>query len=185
MIISTLIREVSPTGEFPRARYIRRDATHCYFECNCGETFRFDFKKQYSPTNLERIACRWCRHASYRQPHRGERDAFRRIKADAKNRGREFSISIEWFISECHKPCHYCGAVDSNKIKVKIMQKQGAVGHDIFRYNGLDRIDSGLGYTKENCVSCCWICNRAKRDMSQKDFMEWIDRLVKRNGGMS
>jgi hypothetical protein len=43
--------------------------------------------------------------------------------------------------------------------------------------NGIDRLDSTKGYTKENCVSCCVYCNRAKSDLSVEEFKQQIERL--------
>jgi hypothetical protein len=44
-------------------------------------------------------------------------------------------------------------------------------------YNGIDRIDSSIGYVIENCISCCGRCNVAKMSESQQDFLSWIDRV--------
>lgn len=38
---------------------------------------------------------------------------------------------------------------------------------------------SNLGYCIENVVSCCSPCNKAKGTLSQKEFIAWLDRLVK------
>ncbi len=46
-----------------------------------------------------------------------------------------------------------------------------------FKYNGVDRIDNAIGYTKENCVPCCAICNNSKSTLSLKDWLEWIERI--------
>lgn len=43
-----------------------------------------------------------------------------------------------------------------------------------FVYNGLDRIDNALGHSVENVVTCCWRCNKAKGEMSQREFLNWI-----------
>ena len=43
--------------------------------------------------------------------------------------------------------------------------------------NGIDRIDSNIGYIKENCVSCCWTCNKMKNNFSQKEFLEKINKI--------
>ncbi len=44
--------------------------------------------------------------------------------------------------------------------------------------NGIDRIDSRLGYSSNNCQSCCEICNKAKRDLTPSQFNFWINKLV-------
>ena len=45
-------------------------------------------------------------------------------------------------------------------------------------YSGLDRINNEVGYTRQNVVPCCIICNRAKNSMPFKDFIDWINRLT-------
>lgn len=46
-----------------------------------------------------------------------------------------------------------------------------------FVYNGIDRIDSSHGYTKDNIVTCCKICNKMKMDMSLDNFIEQIYKI--------
>lgn len=45
-------------------------------------------------------------------------------------------------------------------------------------YNGLDRINNLKGYTVENTVPCCAICNRMKSDMTLSDFLNHV-RTIK------
>ena len=52
---------------------------------------------------------------------------------------------------------------------------------DIY-WNGIDRVDSSLGYINENCVSCCRTCNYAKLEMNIKDFLDWVQRISKYQG---
>lgn len=111
----------------------------------------------------------------------GERYAFKRIKSDAAAAKREFTINLEWFIEQCHLPCVYCGRSDQNMISVK--SKAGGDRWIVkdFRYNGLDRLDNSLGYTKQNCVPCCAVCNRGKNSMGYNEWKEYLDALVKFN----
>jgi hypothetical protein len=57
------------------------------------------------------------------------------------------------------KPCSYC------KSPIKTI--------------GIDRIDNSQGYSIENCVPCCMVCNRAKGILSLEDFKNWILALFK------
>lgn len=43
-------------------------------------------------------------------------------------------------------------------------------------YNGLDRLDNSMGYCKDNVVSCCKTCNRAKWTMNKEPFIAWVKR---------
>lgn len=110
---------------------------------------------------------------------KGEKAALRRIKSDAAAAKRDFTISLERFASKCHEPCHYCGRKNQNNLSVKSRGRVGGYVVKNFRYNGLDRVDNSLGYTEENTVPCCAICNRAKNSMSYDEFVEWIDGLIK------
>jgi 5-methylcytosine-specific restriction endonuclease McrA len=82
-----------------------------------------------------------------------------------------------------HEPCHYCGDVDSGQTGDNMGISETTVKH-----NGIDRIDSDLGYTLENCVPCCRRCNLAKNDMGRDDFLLWISRvyehLKRQNAGV-
>lgn len=95
---------------------------------------------------------------------------YKKYKAQAKYRGLVFSLSKEEFFLVCELCCHYCGAEPSN---VNVSDS----GYGSWTYNGLDRVDSSVGYISNNVVPCCKICNRAKSDMSYDDFVLWIGRL--------
>ena len=61
---------------------------------------------------------------------------------------------------------------------MKVKQKK-RLSSEVLKINGIDRIDNNIGYTKENSVPCCEICNKAKRDMSYNDFINYLKRIVK------
>lgn len=86
-------------------------------------------------------------------------------------RGISFDLSREQFAVLVAANCHYCGSPPSSM----------RLGKDLWSplvYTGIDRVDNALGYTKENTVPCCKICNRAKNTISLQDFNTWIARLV-------
>lgn len=105
-----------------------------------------------------------------------EQCAIRRIlyayKNSAKNRNLSFELTVEQFINLINKNCHYCGSLPDKTIVIK-----RTFDTVIYYYNGIDRKNSKLGYMIENCVPCCWICNRAKLNMEYKDFIKWINKL--------
>lgn len=43
--------------------------------------------------------------------------------------------------------------------------------------NGVDRIDSNKGYTKDNCVPCCKICNQMKSNIDIGTFLTQISKI--------
>ena len=77
--------------------------------------------------------------------------------------------------------CHYCG-VEPEKISQSSNKNKPYNGDYI--YNGIDRIDNNKGYTMDNVVPCCEICNNAKKNLSKVKFISWLDRIcVYRVGG--
>lgn len=88
----------------------------------------------------------------------------------AKERNLSWELSREQFIELTHKNCFYCDNTPNNISK----RKSGD-----FVYNGIDRIDNNLGYSIDNVVPCCSICNRAKLEMSKDEFLSFIGRVYK------
>lgn len=93
-----------------------------------------------------------------------------RYKFDAKKRELEWNLTREQFKLLTSSDCVYCGVKPSRIIK-------GARSNGEYLFNGIDRIDSNLGYIPTNTVSCCEKCNYAKREMSFNEFKEWIERV--------
>jgi hypothetical protein len=47
--------------------------------------------------------------------------------------------------------------------------------------NGIDRLDSDIDYTIENCKACCGHCNKMKRDYSYEDFIRKCIQIKSHN----
>jgi 5-methylcytosine-specific restriction endonuclease McrA len=86
----------------------------------------------------------------------------------AKRRKLEFSISFDEFKELAKRPCSYCGVPPSNVT----IRPSGP-----FVYSGMDRVNSKAGYTPENVVPCCSVCNVAKSAMTSEEFKAWIKRV--------
>lgn len=92
-------------------------------------------------------------------------------KESALIRKYEFCLTKEKFIEITQKNCYYCGTPPKQKIF-----PAGFNGEYI--YNGIDRKVNEIGYTDQNCVPCCILCNRAKSTVSPSEFEEWLNTLV-------
>jgi hypothetical protein len=99
---------------------------------------------------------------------------FLQYQHSAVSRGYIWDLQEEVFMEMTSQPCHYC-----NSQPEQLHRFRGGV----YAYNGIDRMDSGLGYTEANVVTACGICNRAKQTMSYDDFWKWIERVAKCKGG--
>lgn len=84
------------------------------------------------------------------------------IEYNAKRRNIFFDESKRCEFEDIVKlPCHYCDEND--------------------RVSGLDRLNSSLGYTIENVVPCCMICNLIKGKTCYEQFLVDVECIVQKN----
>ena len=88
-----------------------------------------------------------------------------------KKRGIDISITKKQAITLMRSPCHYCWWLWSNTYRNKSTQTKE------ISFNGIDRIDSRWSYSLENCVPCCKMCNRWKNEMTQKEFLDHVNKI--------
>lgn len=103
-----------------------------------------------------------------------KRDVFGTYRRRSKELGIEMDIEFNEFISITQKKCFYCESSPSNKICHRKHKD------DCFTYNGLDRLNSSKGYTRDNVVPCCYTCNKAKSSLTLEQFINWV-KIVSRN----
>ncbi len=96
-----------------------------------------------------------------------------------KMKGKLFSF--DWFYKLIKQPCFYCGLEYSKEIEDRLNESKinKKLSDVILKCNGVDRINSNIGYTEENTVPCCKYCNTAKNTMTQNEFKMWIKRVYK------
>jgi hypothetical protein len=100
---------------------------------------------------------------------------FKECLRQAILRGLSFEIDLDFFKSLIFKECFYCGEVGSKIVKNKNKTPF------IITINGIDRVDSSIGYTKENCVPCCKYCNVGKGTMSKNHFIYKAKQIARKN----
>lgn len=110
----------------------------------------------------------------------GGEAALRRVaghyKGNAIRRGIAFLLSDQQVMVLLSSRCHYCGCPPALTAESKSKRSTAS-------YNGIDRMDNAQGYTPENAVPCCHVCNYAKRDMPARDFLAWIERVHAHQAG--
>lgn len=94
-------------------------------------------------------------------------------KKGAEKRKLDYNLTTDQFTKLVTGKCHYCGDALTAKVK-----GQGKTSGD-FEYTGIDRVDSNNGYSIENCVSCCWMCNNMKNAHQTDKFLEHISKIYK------
>ena len=95
---------------------------------------------------------------------------FSQYRTGARRKGFVFALSLSEFESLTLSDCYYCGSVPQNIV-------HGWQGKGAYECNGIDRLDSDVGYVAGNCVPCCTMCNMAKRTTSVDEFRNWIARV--------
>lgn len=90
----------------------------------------------------------------------------------AKKRNHSFNLTREEVKFLFMQKCNYCGQEPS-----QYYSSHGKICNGIFKFNGIDRINSNIGYTKENSISCCKWCNWAKNSLSVQDFLNHITKI--------
>lgn len=88
-------------------------------------------------------------------------------------------MSFDDFYDKIRQLCYYCGLEFSKTLEDIFAETKSnkKLSDEILQCNGIDRIDSSIGYTKENTVPCCKFCNCAKNTMSVDEFKNWATRL--------
>lgn len=113
------------------------------------------------------------RKSKYTPQVAAQRSLFTSYKNKARQAGRPFSLRFDQFCRLISAPCAYCG---KGPASVHFRnRKTSHVSHQVSCvYNGIDRVNNSEGYTLDNAVPCCEICNRAKLQMSLPAFKAWI-----------
>lgn len=89
-------------------------------------------------------------------------------KRRAARKGLVVTITDDQFIALVTSPCFYCGKPHTEETR--------KVHKERIHMLTVDRKDSDQGYTLDNCVSCCKVCNTSKMDLG---FELWVDHMKK------
>lgn len=111
-----------------------------------------------------------------------DKSQINRLISDYRNRSKlknlQFELNIEEFEKFILDNCFYCGTKPLKNISNRKNFKNHEFNKELI-YNGIDRIDSSNGYTLNNVVTCCYICNYAKRNLKINEFYQWLDNIAK------
>lgn len=142
-------------------------------ECECGNTTK---STPFALRTGKHKSCS-CYNKAQRPNKRLENNAspkkriYKNYFKAAKKRNYIFTLTIKEFSELINKNCVYCGSEPNMTLKIR------GVVRDDFKFNGVDRVDNKIGYTIENCVSCCKICNNSKASLSLEDWKTWLVKI--------
>lgn len=107
-------------------------------------------------------------------------DLLTSYKRTANKKGLSFELDPKDFWGLILDNCHYCQDPPKTLYKRKFSSKDAVLeAQDFLYYNGIDRVDNKLGYSKDNCVACCCLCNQAKMNLSEEEFKALVTRIYK------
>lgn len=152
-------------------------------KCVCGKEKVFRYDSFVCKNELDRAKSCGCKHTyrnnfnaqKRRKPESVYRYVYEQYKMGSKVRDIEFKLLRDDFDELIKKNCFYCGG--KPPLKQPHRGNKTYVGVPTL-YNGIDRIDSSIGYEKENCVPCCTRCNYMKSDMDISSFTEHILKIA-------
>jgi hypothetical protein len=98
---------------------------------------------------------------------------YSQVKARKRSKELGFDLSIDDFKKISKMNCNYCNAEP-------LPRNIGKDWYPAVNANGLDRVDSNVGYLYDNLVACCTACNTAKGSMSVNEFMTLIVKIYER-----
>lgn len=160
-----MANHVKPGDVYGRLTVLERRGNQKFLcKCSCGATKIVRWRTA--------VSCGCARSESSRRKRlppgvAAFRDLFKRYVLAAKCRNLVFELTSDQFAVLTAAPCHYCDSPPSTSAgSMRVFGK--------YVYNGVDRKDNTVGYTTENCVPCCKICNRAKGTLSYEEFTKWI-----------
>lgn len=99
-----------------------------------------------------------------------QRMLYKQYRHGALKRKLEFNLTLDELITIAKMNCYYCGSEPKRIVTCKNI-------HGEFICNGIDRLNSDIGYNLNNSVPCCAQCNYAKRTTEAEEFKLWIQRV--------
>ena len=150
------------------------------YEVECVKCHRTSLKSKSQLDRFTADGCMECTKKGTRKPTLSIKERnYSNYKSKIQHQctDREFNLSLEEFTEIVKQKCYYCGSdpVFPERFKNKFKQRE------VEYFNGIDRVDSSVGYVLGNCVPCCSICNRMKSDFNKDFFLAHINKIYNFN----
>lgn len=141
-------------------------------KCDCGKIVTINAKNLIS-NRTRSCGCLAGEIQTLENGGAAKNSTYSAYKASAARRSLSFTLTFEEFLKLTSLPCYYCGKPPSN-----IMKNINHSDED-FIYQGIDRENNEVGYTRSNSVPCCFECNKAKGIKSHIEFLSYIIKVYK------
>ena len=145
---------------------VKNQVRYFYCRCKCGQQ---TIVRGTALTTGKTVSCGCSRFLPIEEFTLNR--VFNTYKQHAQRRGKLFQLDREAFRNIIVQNCTYCGSEPEREVNRREPVCKGIC------YNGIDRIDSKVGYIQSNCVPCCKICNYMKHILTQDQFLEHIRKI--------
>lgn len=173
-------------GSIQRQRYDSHiPSVNKTFICEC---IRCGFKKEFPSSGdlrkYNRCDCFVYEDGLTLKQRQTAKSRWTFAKSGEKDRGLTWDLSWNEFCEIVTSNCFYCGSEPEEKSitsQKNYTDKCKNSKHEDYKLgmNGIDRVDSLMGYYKFNCVPCCILCNQAKNNLEVSDFYNHILKIAK------
>lgn len=164
-------------GKLTVLEFSRTDKNNSYWKCLC-ECGQITEKRSSNLRTKQVKSCGKCDVHKKSTKNSVYKKHFNSIKSGAKSRELDFSLLYEEYIDIIMKNCFYCGSNGDVHYAYSRRRYSKGIEHDVSaKFNGLDRIDSNIGYKITNVVPCCFDCNRMKTDFDLQHFLEKVEKI--------
>lgn len=106
-------------------------------------------------------------------------------KYSAEKRGKDYELTDEQTQDLIMDICYYCGRKPNLDLDLKNDTNENNdecdVEANVIGLNGIDRKNNDKGYTIDNVVSCCQMCNYMKFAMDEHEFIFSIEHILTMN----
>lgn len=164
-----------------RIRGKKAEAPYYKVLCHNCNKYHFGFYYNIADARTSGIVCQQCNNITTKiYTLLSATDSqisinYSNYKAKCKIKKWNFELSKEEFKNLVLNNCHYCNQ-EPNQFRMDRAKNKRTID-TAFLMNGIDRLDSNIGYNINNVVSCCEDCNKAKRNLSYEQFLELIKRI--------
>lgn len=169
--------------EFVEYRERSNKAIYPYYKVlchNCNKV-HFGFYYNISDSRSSGIVCSKCSNITnktynlYTATDSQININYSNYKSKCKSKNWEFNLDKNEFKNLVLNNCYYCNQKPNQFRQDRCKNKR--IIDSSFLMNGIDRLDSNIGYNLQNCVTACEDCNKAKRNLSYEQFLDLIKRI--------
>ena len=166
LVVKWVDTNITPSNKYGQFRW------ECL--CDCGKTVILQDRSLLRGSS---VSCGCFRAERSRKPPGVAtlHSLYCSYRCRAKNHNFAFDLSEEQFNNLVSKNCQYCGSPPARHTLAKGNRcSQEWVEKGAILCNRIDRINSSEGYTIDNCVPCCIVCNEMKMDRTLEEFLRHV-----------